>query len=180
MRVFTPWLSCSFLYYWEYTSRKKYLVKKNFRDGRKVSNFVEKCPKYPIPYLNTLNQTQPYLNTLSRTIPYLNTLNRTLPYLNTLNLILIHGTQSISSRQPIRIEYYVTRELSAQVEIPSRLSARLGSQLPISMQRYLHSFNLTVLTWKPLSRKSSLVLSRCKFQVQLVLFRAFVFHRFVS
>ena len=31
------------------------------------------------------------------------------------------------SRQAIRIEYYVTRELSARVEVPSRLSARLGS-----------------------------------------------------
>ena len=31
------------------------------------------------------------------------------------------------SRQPIRIEYYVTRELSATVEDPSRLSVRLGS-----------------------------------------------------
>ena len=31
------------------------------------------------------------------------------------------------SRQPIRIEYYVTRELSARLEVPSRLSARVGS-----------------------------------------------------
>ena len=31
------------------------------------------------------------------------------------------------SRQPIRIEFYVTRELSAQVEVPSRLSVRIGS-----------------------------------------------------
>ena len=30
------------------------------------------------------------------------------------------------SRQPIRIEYYATRELSARVEVPSRLSARVG------------------------------------------------------
>ena len=45
------------------------------------------------------------------------------------NLVLRHP-----SRQPIRIEhyvtrvvYYVTRELSARVEEPSRLSARVGS-----------------------------------------------------
>ena len=31
------------------------------------------------------------------------------------------------SRQPIRLEYYATRELSARVEVPSRLSARVGS-----------------------------------------------------
>ena len=30
-------------------------------------------------------------------------------------------------RQPIIIEYYVTRELSACVEVPSRFSARVGS-----------------------------------------------------
>ena len=73
-------------------------------------------------------RTIPYLNTLSRTIPYLNTLSRTIPYLNTLesaaNQIRVLGN---TSRQPIRIEYYVTRELSATVEDPSRLSVRLGS-----------------------------------------------------
>ena len=31
------------------------------------------------------------------------------------------------SCQPIGIEYYVTRELSARIEVPSRLSARVGS-----------------------------------------------------
>ena len=31
------------------------------------------------------------------------------------------------SRQPIRIEHYVTQELSAKVGDPSRLSARVGS-----------------------------------------------------
>ena len=30
------------------------------------------------------------------------------------------------SRQPVRMEYYVTRELSATIEDPSRLSARVG------------------------------------------------------
>ena len=30
-------------------------------------------------------------------------------------------------RQPIRIEYYITRDLSARVEIPSQLSTRVGS-----------------------------------------------------
>ena len=38
------------------------------------------------------------------------------------NRILRH-----SSRQTIRIEYCVTRELSATEEDPSRLSARVGS-----------------------------------------------------
>ena len=89
-----------------------------------------------IPYLNTLTRTIPYFNTLSRTIPSLKTLNRTIPYLNTLPLaanqirVLRHP-----SRQPIRIEYYVTRELSATVEAPSRLSARLGWLKPILIHR---------------------------------------------
>ena len=38
------------------------------------------------------------------------------------NRVLRHPT-----RQPIRIENYVTRELSARVEHPSRLWARVGS-----------------------------------------------------
>ena len=119
---------------------------------------VEQCRKYATPYLNTLNRTKPYLNTLTRTIPYLNTLsptipylitlsptipylntlNRTIPYLNTLNPTLRHGTQSDLSHQPLRIEYYVTRELSARVEVTSRLSARLGSPEPILKRRDQH------------------------------------------
>ena len=91
-----------------------------------------------IPYLNTLSRTIPYLNTLSRTIPYLNTLNQTITYFNTLNPILIHGSQSNSSRQPIRSENYVTRELSARVEVPCRLSARVGSLQPILIHRDLN------------------------------------------
>ena len=38
------------------------------------------------------------------------------------NQVLCHP-----SRQPIKIEYYVTQELSARVEVPSWLSARVGS-----------------------------------------------------
>ena len=60
----------------------------------------------------------PYLITLSRTIPYLNTLQSTANQLR----VLRHP-----SRQPIRIEYYVTRELSARVEDLTRLSAQVGS-----------------------------------------------------
>ena len=65
---------------------------------------------------------------MSRTIPYLYTLSRTIPHLNTLQsaanqIRLLRNT----SRQPIRIEYYVTRELSATGEDPSRLSDRLRS-----------------------------------------------------
>ena len=42
------------------------------------------------------------------------------------------------SRQPIRIEVYVTRELSASVEVPSGLSARVGSLYPILKHRDLN------------------------------------------
>ena len=73
-----------------------------------------------------------YPNTLSRTIPYLITLTRTTPYLNTLPSVAkqIRVLRN-PSRHPIRIESYVTRELSARVEVPSRLSARVGSLWPI-------------------------------------------------
>ena len=79
----------------------------------------------------------PYLNTLSRTIPYLSTLTRTIPYLNTLqsaaNQIRVLRNPS---RQPIRIECYVTRVVSqseSSITSPerSRLVWRslLGSRL---------------------------------------------------
>ena len=78
------------------------------------------------PYLNTLTQTIPDLNILNRTIPYLNTLNRTMPYRNTLpsaaNQIRVFRH---SSRQPIRIKYYVTREL--RLKWSSLLGSRLDS-----------------------------------------------------
>ena len=107
-----------------------------------------------ITYLNTLSQlSAPYLNTC---ITYPNTLSRLsapcITYLYTLSRLhtLIHcrlGNQSKSSntshprlsaanqkqvlrnpsRQPIRIKHYVTQELSARVEVPSRLSTRFGS-----------------------------------------------------
>ena len=91
-----------------------------------------------IPHLNTLSRTTPYLNTLTRTIPYLNTLSRTMPYLNTLSRTIpyLNTLQSAAnqkrvlrhtSQQPIRIEYYVTRELWATFEDTSRFSARVGS-----------------------------------------------------
>ena len=104
---------------------------KNFETFRKnltVPKTVAQCRKNPNPYLNTLNRTEPYFITLSRTIPYLNSPNRTIPYLNTLPSaanqlrVLRHP-----SRQPIRIDYYVTREFSAKVGIPSRFPARVGS-----------------------------------------------------
>ena len=81
-----------------------------------------------IPYINTLIRTIPYLNTLNRTITSLNTLSRTLPYLNTLPSAAskIRVLRHLSG-QPIRIEYYVTRELSARVEVPSRFSAPVGA-----------------------------------------------------
>ena len=59
-----------------------------------------------------------YLNTLSRTIPYLKSLQSAVNQIRVLRN---------PSRQPIRIEYYVTRELSVTVEEPSRLSARVSS-----------------------------------------------------
>ena len=76
-----------------------------------------------IPCLITLSRTIPYLNTMNRSIPYLNTFSRTIPCLNTLpsaanQIRVLHHP----SRQPIRIEYYVTQDLSARVEDPSRLA----------------------------------------------------------
>ena len=73
-----------------YTTRSIYVEKniyskKFFRNSLRVPKTVEQYRKYPIPYLNTLNQSIPYLNSLSRTIPNLNTLSRTVPYLNTLS-----------------------------------------------------------------------------------------------
>ena len=79
------------------------------------------------PYLNTLGRTIPYLNTLGRTIPYLSTLSRTIPYPNTLPSATNHvRVLRHPSRQSIRIQRYVTREFSARVEVPSRLSAGFG------------------------------------------------------
>ena len=76
-----------------------------------------------------MNRTIPYLNTLSRTIPYLSTLTRTIPYLNTLQSAANQIRVSRNwSRQPIRIEYYVTREL-----------APLGCRLAIA---YLNTWGL--------------------------------------
>ena len=78
----------------------------------------------------------PYPNTC---ITYLNTLSR----LSAPNL-------ADSSRQPIRVEYYVTRvvsqsessitspESSRRLEDPSRLSARVGSLQPILIYRVFH------------------------------------------
>ena len=40
--------------------------------------------------------------------------------------------------QPIRIEYYVTRDPTARVEVPSRLSARVSSTKSISIHKDLH------------------------------------------
>ena len=86
-----------------------------------------------IPYLNKLSRTIPSFITLTRNIPYLNTLTRTIPYLNTLpsaaNQIRVLRHPSC---QPIRLEYYVTRELSARVE------ALLGSRLELA--RYSLSY----------------------------------------
>ena len=55
---------------------------------------------------------------MSRSIPYLNTLQSAANQIRELRK---------PSRQPIKIDYYVIRELSATVEVPSRLSAPLGS-----------------------------------------------------
>ena len=71
-----------------------------------------------IPYLNTLSQTIPDPNTLSRTIPYFNTLPSAANQIRVLRQ---------PSRQPIRIEYYVTRELPGGFENPPRLPAPLGA-----------------------------------------------------
>ena len=106
--------------------------RKNLTAENTLSLYIETNHALPnaITYLNTCIA---YLNTLSRLsapntwIAYLNKLsrlsapNRCITYLNTLTRlhILIHcllGNQSESrtpgSRQPIRIEYYVTRVVS--------------------------------------------------------------------
>ena len=86
-----------------------------------------------------------------RSIPYVNTLpNYTLSaYIAELYSILLHcrwlsavnqirapktssanqnGAIRYSSLQPIRIEYYVTRQLSARVEVPSRLAVAFNTR----------------------------------------------------
>ena len=97
-----------------------------------------------IPYLNILCRTVLYLNTLSRTIPYLNALSRTIPYLNTL------PSTAKKLRQPTRNDSYVTRDLSARVEVPSGFSARVGPLKPILIHRELHpppSDDFITLLW---------------------------------
>ena len=121
------------------------------------------CPN--IPRLNTLTRTLTYLNTLSRILSnfgissrqpirieyYLTrVVNQSESSITSLgnqsnssitspessanqNRVLRHSAANqnqllrLPSRQPIRNEYYVTRELSDRVEVPSRLSARVGS-----------------------------------------------------
>ena len=80
-----------------------------------------------IPYLNKLNRTIPYLKTLSRNIPYLNTLSRTKPYLNTLTRL--HSDFDNSSRQPIRIEYYVTRVVCQSESSITSLGSQSNSSI---------------------------------------------------
>ena len=59
--------------------------------------------------------------------------NNHICYMSNINAV------SKSIRQLIRIEYYVTGELSARVEVLSRLSARVGSLQPILIHRHLHT-----------------------------------------
>ena len=114
------------------------------------------CPTIPylntlswtIPYLNTLSRTHPACAENRRIVgsqwksstknPF-NFVSQsessiTSPELSAKkNRVLHHSAASQvqvlrnTSRQPIRIEYYVTRELSVWVEVPSRLSAPVGS-----------------------------------------------------
>ena len=80
-----------------------------------------------IPYPNTLSWTIPYLNILNRTIPYLNTITRTIPYFTT--LIRIHSDFGNSSRQPIRLEYYVTRVVSRSESSVTSLGSQSNSSI---------------------------------------------------
>ena len=82
--------------------------KKNSKESHIAERIVAQCRKWIIPYLCTLPNT------------------------------LGSCPKPKNVRQPIRIEYYVTRveryvtrELSARVGDPSRLSARVGSLQPI-------------------------------------------------
>ena len=87
-----------------------------------------------------------FLYTLRKDIAYIKTLPITIPYLKTLPNALVFRPKPKSSRQPIRIEHkkplnFVnqsessvttpknTRELSARVEVPSRLWAQVGSHI---------------------------------------------------
>ena len=106
-----------------------------FREKTLMNNCFSgnKYPYMSITYLNTLSRlSAPYLNSCtayttglgnqpesSNRVEY--SVTRELSAANQ-NRVLRHP-----SRQPIRIEHYVNRELSARVEVPSRLSAPVGS-----------------------------------------------------
>ena len=105
------------------------------RKSLTVPKIVAQCPKRVIPYLYTLNRTIAYAYTLPNAIAYLNTcipyLNTCITYLNTLTTRLVSQEHS---RQPIRIEYYVTRVVGQ-----SELSTEKTHQLrqPIRIEYYV-------------------------------------------
>ena len=148
--------------------RARVAQKTVFRKNLTVPIIVAQCRKWTTPYLFTLNRTTIYALPkayLYTCIPYLNTCNAYLntliqlsaSYLNTFNPILVHWLgfrlsatylNTLPTRQPSRIEHYVTRvecyvtrELSVRVEVPSRLeSARyslsyyIGTSTPLPDQ----------------------------------------------
>ena len=87
-------------------------------------------------YLNTLSQLSAryvntctaFFNTLSRlSAPYLNTCTASLHTNTTRQPIRIEHPRTLGSRQPIEIEYYVTRVVSqSKSSIMSPESSRLG------------------------------------------------------
>ena len=107
-----------------------------FRNTLTVPKFVAQCRKRVNPYLYRLRRTIAYAYTLPNAIAYLNTcipyLSTCITYLNTLNRLLVLGSiydtlkrhdssqqpiriehpRTLGSRQPIRINYYVTRFVS--------------------------------------------------------------------
>ena len=121
-----------------------------FRKNLTVSKIVAQCRKHPIPYLNTCFT---YLNTSTRlSAPYLNTC---INYPNTLSQLsapYLADSAANQDREPSALDnqsessitspessanqkrvlrqpscHYVTRELSARPEDPSRLSVPLDS-----------------------------------------------------
>ena len=83
-----------------------------------------------------MSWTIPYPNTLSRTVLIL-ILCRAIPYLDTLNRILSEIDNS--SRQPIRLKFYVTRQLWAKAGDHFRLSARVRWLQSVLIHRVFNS-----------------------------------------
>ena len=102
-----------------------------------MPKIVAQCRKYPNPNLHTLNRTITYVYTLSRLLaPHPNKLTTRQPIRATnLNRVVNQSKPSTEKnnqlRQPIRIEYYITRGVSQSESRTHQL------RQPIRIQYYI-------------------------------------------